>query len=281
MSESGTAYFLGQAPETIEAVPSQGLTESAIAGMRSNVKSSRIGDSIVLAGSSVEVGRLKRVLESVEIGKSVQVEVAVVETAVSQYETVNRWLDGLRLAVSGELSGDLEATGLPSLTWGFEVAHLLRLREVDKTSRILHNQAIRATAGTKVIFASGRVLADELYQNTAESGRDLRTRIERRTVGWNMEVEASELTSGWYVKATVKDGAVAQAEETTTELTSETRLALGGGWVMLADYCRAADSTIGRDIGRLSRVPVLRRVFRQSQDEGGQRRVIVWIRLVE
>lgn len=277
-SEDGAVYLIGQSSQTLDVVPSHGLRQEDVQAFGIEGASIYIlGDKALLRGNESQVAKLREALSGFAVRPFVLFDLAIVETDSKNIQTLNSWLDGFKAQAS--LKGGL---GIPMTTgYTFEVKDLFELEKMSEGLHVQLNQTVQLTSGSKTRFATGRVLTDELFTNVAESGQNLQSGVERRTVGLTLEVDASEASGTWALRYKASDGDVAQnQQETTTELEGEHRAIASGSWGLLATYTRKTTQDDRSGIRGLRQVPLLGKLlFQRKEGSLETRQVTIYARL--
>lgn len=137
-------------------------------------------------------------------------------------------------------------------------------------------------SGSQTRFESGQVEERELITREPETGKDLVSKIERRTIGLTMNLGATAFPGGWQLRVDFQDSDPSGGTERTTSFRGERGLLDGEeGFFLLASFNRKSESSTGRAVPVLgSGSGWLARQFKKRETFRGQRSVMVLARRV-
>ena len=81
-----------------------------------------------------------------------------------------------------------------------EVRLLWQLLEKDDTAKVEFRQQAQIISGTSTKFTSGQIVEQPLIVREPQTGKDLVTQIDRRTVGLSLNLRATAFADGWHIE---------------------------------------------------------------------------------
>lgn len=282
-------YFGGKESKEIAVVPSYGLTAAEAGSLTGDGHGVRlVADKLVLQGDKSRLSDVRRALESFSSRPSILLEIMVVDVSTNTVERVNAWLDAFKVgagfvAKSAEIAsnvsnpvGQLATKG--ELTYDVNLSALFQLLEGDSSARVQLRQQTEILSGANAVFEAGDVQSTPLIIREPETGRDLVTAIERRTIGLSVDLRATALESGWQIEVELEDSGSSNGRETATKFRGQRRIADRSGPVLLCSFSRRANEAMEREVPGLGRAPKVGRWFRKKETLGRERSVMVLVR---
>ncbi len=283
-------YFGGKEEKVLASLPSWGLSDTELRGVLGS-SASVVGDRVVVETEQGRLTQLRETLEEFKERPSLTLEVFVVDIAKNSVDRVNERLDQVRIGggylaksalvcATGSLGA---AAGVGSIqrvagpVYDVEVRGLFELLELDRTARVELRQQAQILSGSMTRFSSGEVQERELITREPETGKDLVSRIERRTIGLTLSLRAMAFPGGWHVKFVIEDRNRVTGSERTTNFEGERQLrGEDSGFFLLATFNRQADARIRRGLPLFQRLPrAMGRAFRQSETDHQSRSVMI------
>jgi len=209
------------------------------------------------------------------------------DVAEGSVDRVNAWLDQVRIgggylakaALSvgtGGVTGVQEITSVSGPVYDVALTGLFDMLETDRTSRVELRQQVQVLSGSETTFSSGEIVETPLIIREPETGKDLVSRLERRTVGLTMRLKGVWTGDAWHFRIELEDSNVVSQRERSNKLTTEKLMVPGAGMTLLASFTRKTDETVAKAVpvlGSLGRVG--RKLFTKRQSDHASRSMML------
>lgn len=293
--DSGRIWmFGGDEVESIKSFPSYGLSAQELARF-SGGQASAIGDRIVIQGDERVHSEISEVLKVVSARKTVGLELLVIDVSARDFERLNAWLDSLGVtvgyaaqktlavnpAMGGVLGSTLGAFQASGITYDVSINSVLGLLDDLQSTKMELRQQLQIVSGTTVVFSSGQIIEQQLFVRPDESETNLITQIERRTVGLDVNLTATNYDEKWHFVINISDSSLNETGETTTVLETEKIVDANQSNVwQLASFSRKVKSRVVSTSPLLKVVPFLKRKTKRDNTQTDDRQVVVLGRLL-
>ena len=157
---------------------------------------------------------------------------------------------------------------------------LWQLLEKDNTAKVEFRQQAQIFSGTETVFSSGQVVEVPLIVREPQTGKDLVTQIERRTVGLQLHLRATALGESWQVDFDLEDGSIVNGKEQTTKFTGQRRMDVDGNFFLLASFTRRSREEAKREVTGFGKIPMVGSAFRKSTAQRANRSFMILARAV-
>lgn len=286
--QDGAVWFIGPDSEkVVRSFPAYGLTTAELRGaIKEGV--SVVGGRVVVDADPVKAAQIGEVLGGFSNRLSLTMELLVLDVASNQVERVNAWLDQVNVAAGYATKSALPAFGAASAasavvdrgwTWDVNLSTLWSFLDVGDAARIELRQQVRVLSGSQTKFESGEVIETPVILREPQTGRDLVSQIDRRTVGLVVTLGASYASGHWVMDLEIQDGSFAAGREVRTGLKTQTTVRVGERMALLGSYTRATVASSEKGVPVLSSIPKLgKALFRKSTVKRGNRSVVVLCR---
>jgi len=286
----GTWMVGGEAVRSITYLPSYGLNASDVAGI-SREGARLVADRIVLEVDEGKTKELRAVVESFKVRPAMLVELFLLDVASSSVDRINAWLDEFRIAggyvaraaivasdPTGAVAGSM-VTKVASPVYDVNVKGLLELIEKERSARVELRQQVQVLSGSETVFQSGEIIENQIITREPETGKDLVSGFERRTVGLQLKLRAVSTTAGWYFNVNLEDSNFVANRERSNKIVTERLMPPGGAMTLLASFTRKTDESIGQAVPILSSIPKLgRRLFTKKVSNSATRSLMLLAR---
>jgi len=294
LDSSRSVYVVGgDSVKVISQFPSYGLSAQDVS-LISRDGARLVADRIVVEEDESRTKQISDVIETFRSRQSVVLELFLLDTSDSQAARVNEWLDQVKIG-AGMVAQSAFVTAAPQAgaaqtfqrlskhgpEYDVQVRGLLELIERDRNSRLELRQQIQVLSGSESMFSSGEIIERPIILREPETGKDLVSRYDRRTVGLQLRLKAVSLPAGWSLKVDMEDSNFVSDREKTTKVTMERILKPGAGMTLLASFTRSSSETLHRGVPILSKMGRLgKRLFETTANSSGNRAVMLLVREV-
>jgi type II secretory pathway component GspD/PulD (secretin) len=142
-------------------------------------------------------------------------------------------------------------------------------------------QQVQVMSGGRTHFESGEVVEIPLIVREPQTGRDLVTQIDRRTVGLQVDLDAVHVDGRWVLTVDFQDSTFSGGREVRTAMQSQKMVKLGSPVTLLASFTRTTAATTATRVPVLGSIPKIgRSLFRKSTTQRGNRAVMILARPV-
>lgn len=291
--EAGNVFFFGgKDSKELVVLPSYGLTSQEI-GNAFGTTAKIVGDKIVADAEQFRVSQMRTALEGLRTRPSLVVELMVLDVATNTVHRVNAWIDSFKasagfVAKSADVAANVanpigqvgQVLNGGRMRYDVDLGVLFTLLDGDSSARIQLRQQAQILSGSETRFESGDVLSTPLITREPETGKDLVSRIERRTVGLRVTLGAVALSNEWHLKLDLEDSGFANGAETTTKVVAERRLTDAEPVSLLASFSRTVDERRSSAVPVLGTAPKIGRWFTKKTRDGRERSLMVLVRPV-
>jgi type II secretory pathway component GspD/PulD (secretin) len=275
----------------VRSFPSYGLTATEVRGaIREGA--SVVGDRIIVETDAVHAAQLGEVLGSFSNRLALTMELLVLDVASNKVDRVNAWLDSFNAAAgyttkSAAASvvgpdGTLSGISDRGWTWDLQLSALFSMLDDGGDTRIELRQQLQVLSGTTAHFESGEVVETPLIVREPQTGKDLVSSIDRRTVGLTVDLVGTHFADRWLIDLTINDGSLQNGREVKTGGRFQRQLrAQDLRPSLLASFTRTTSDRTDKRVPVLGGIPkVGNALFRKSVTNRGSRSVMVLARPV-
>lgn len=286
---SGT-WYIGSDPEKlVVSFPSYGLTATEVRGA---IKDGQvIADRVVVEADSVRAAQIGETLGAFSNRLSLTMEILVLDVASNSVDRVNAWLDqvniGAGYVTKSAIAAVDPAAGLAAVApdrgwvWDVDLRGLLRLLDDGGNVRMELRQQVQVMSGGKTRFESGEVIEVPLIVREPQTGRDLITQIDRRTVGLDVTLEAVHVDGRWVLTLAFLDSSINNGREVKTSIQAQKMLRPDAPMTLLASFTRATVASKRSSVPILGTIPKIgRRLFSKGTTDRGNRSIMILARPV-
>jgi type II secretory pathway component GspD/PulD (secretin) len=285
-----SAFFFGaQEEKSFADFPSYGLT-AAEAQAVFKEQSSVVGDRLIVETQPRRAAEIRDALKGLAVRPTLNLEVVMVDVATNTIDRVNAWLDtfSVGLGYVSQSANALAQTSTPAGTaaaisgsgWfrDVQLKGLFALLDTDSSASVELRQQAQILSGSQTVFSSGQVVEVPLIVREPQTGKDLVTQIERRTVGLQLRLRATALGETWQVEFDLEDGALVNSKEQTTKFTGQRRVAVDGNFLVLASFSRRSREEAKREVTGFGKIPMVGSAFRKSTAQRANRSFMILAR---
>lgn len=289
----GGVILIGADPEkSLQSFPSYGLNGAGLGGILKD-GGAIVGDRIWVETDTVRGAEIGEALAAVANRKTLLLELYVLDVASNRVDRVNEWLDSMTAGV-GYVSSSAPLILNPAggigqaiqpqrgLTHDLELKALFQLLELERDIRLELRQQVQILSGSEVQFQAGEVVSTPLIRREPQTGQDLITEIERRTVGLNLTVNATSWSNRWYLKASFSDSSLTGtgqgARERTTKLVADRMIRDTENMFLLASFTRTSRERDLRGVPILAKWKWTKRFSQKSEVNSGSRNFMILAR---
>ena len=136
------------------------------------------------------------------------------------------------------------------------------------------------SSGTTTKFTSGQIVEQPLIVREPQTGKDLVTQIDRRTVGLSLNLRATAFADGWHIEFDLSDSAISNAAERTTTFTGQRRIKDNDGFFLLTSFNRTVRDGARLEVPGFAKIPLVGKAFRKSTASTQNRSVVLLARPV-
>jgi hypothetical protein len=296
---SGTVfYFGGEESESVESFPTYGLSPGELSGIL-GTGARVIGDRVFMSAGQRRGSQLKQELAKLGARRSITLELYALDVGSVDIDRLNEWLDQFRVGVGYVSRGLVETAvggavgGLPGGAqfgqqrsvsgprWDVQVDGLLSLLETLSDSRMELRQQVQVLSGSISHFESGEVVETPLIIREPETGQDLVSRVERRTVGLELQLGATAWDEVWSVDVEISDSSFAGGSERSTSYRGGRIIGKEDRMVQLASFTREVVEERKQAVPVLGKLPgAMGRAFTKSSEVKQRRQFILLARRV-
>lgn len=173
---------------------------------------------------------------------SLTLEVFLLDVSTNTTDRVNAWLESFRLGGGYVDQTAAMVNPVAAVAKGFvrdvDVRLLWQLLEKDNTAKVEFRQQAQILSGTSTKFTSGQIVEQPLIVREPQTGKDLVTQIDRRTIGLSLNLRATAFADGWHIEFDLSDSAISNAAERTTTFTGQRRIKDNDGFFLLTSFNR-------------------------------------------
>lgn len=295
--ESGRTWMVGGEPvEVVSQLPSYGLSAGDVAGI-TREGARLVADRIVLQADQSKTSEVREVLETFKDRPAITLELFLLDVADGSIDRVNAWLDQVRIgggylakAALTTASGGAGAVGEAVQTiskvrgpvYDVEVRGLFDLLEKERGSRVELRQQVQVLSGSETQFSSGEIVETPIFLREPETGKDLVSRIERRTVGLQVRLRGVQIEDAWHFRIELEDSNFVSQRERSTKVVTERTLKTDAGMTLLASFSRKTDERLKRGVPVLSNLGKWGdRVFTKTEASRASRSLMLLARPVK
>lgn len=291
----GSSWMVGgEAVHVVTQSPSYGLSSAEVAGI-SHESARLVGDRIILEADQGKTKEIQQVLEAYKIRPSMLLELFLLDVSSTSVDRVNEWLDQFRIGVGyvaqaalvvadpthGAVAAAATIQKVSGPVYDVQVAGLLRIIEKERNARVELRQQLQVVSGSETTFSSGEIVETQLITREPETGKDLVSKVERRTVGLQLRLRGVDMGDGWFFRVDLDDSNFVSNRERSTKIITERYLKLGTGLTLLASFTRKSDETIRSGVPILGAMGRLgRRLFNKQEKLHGERSLMLLARPV-
>lgn len=212
--KDGAFYFVGgEGEESVVALPAGALDASAVKvlGEENAVVADRSllfrGDNSAVQDAEALIGNLEEIQDTVDVSAF---RLVVLDVADRDRKPVNDWLEAFQL--SATLTED-------GFSYAADLSALVEFIETSGSSEVLTETVVTLVDGEKTTLNAGQILEREISQAVpTDSGRtNFRTGFDRLNIGFDLDITAKRLLTGWRIESTVSDSSFVNSQETRTE----------------------------------------------------------------
>lgn len=290
----------GSKPEkVIRAFPSYGLTGAEVQPLAKE-GGGLVAGRVIVESDEMRVAEVGGLLESFKARPSLTLELFVLSVAESSTDRVNDWLESFKVGASyfensavpyinplsgigggigGGLGGDYGRKR--GLNYKVDISTLFELVPVGSDLRVELREQVQVLSGGQARFKSGDVVKEVSYTTVpGQVGSDqLVSRIDRRTVGLVVELQATEAEGDWFVRVNLEDSSLSGESERTTSYDGERFIRRDQvGYFLLGSFTRKSDYKGREGVRVVSGVPLLGSVLRRKSHVQENRSVMVLAR---
>lgn len=287
----------GSAAKVIRQFPSHGLDLTQLGALREGV--SLLADQIVVETDQVRANQIGEVVGSLGNRRSLTLEVFMLESGVQDVERINAWLDQLKMGAGYFANSAVPYAGAAQAAGGvvssiinpdanrkrgfsgmFDGQILLDFVRDNTSIKVQLREQIQVLSGGKSRFQSGEVVEDQTYTSVGTTTGQVVSSINRRTVGLEMDVDATFSGTNWFLKVRLQDSTMSATggRELETRYEGERVLTEKEPYFLLASFTRDSKEEIRESIPLLTKLPLIGKVFRKGQNTHEKRQVTVLAR---
>lgn len=253
----------GDAVDVVTQLPSYGLDAGDVAGITKE-GARLVADRIVLQADQSRTAEVREVLEGFKDRRSIILELFLLDVSSGSVDRVNAWLDQVRVGAGylaqttvAAAAGGIGAAApvlqrVSGVTYDVQVKGLFDLLEKERSSRLELRQQVQVLSGSETEFNSGEVVQTPLIIREPETGNDLVSRIERRTVGLQLNLRGVWTGDAWHFRIQLEDSNFVSQGERTTRIVTERILQPNSGMTLLASFTRKTKERVKRGVPVLS-----------------------------
>ena len=291
--EKAEVFMFGGSPQSsIVAFPTYGLEQGEFAAIVDG-QSALVGDKIIVRGDQTQETQVRKVMDEFKDRRHLTIEILMIDIQSTDYDRMNEWLSHLS-ATGGYLARTAAQTVQPGgfgqqvaqnafhgVQYNVDIEGIIALLDVFSSGSVELREQIQILSGSESTFSSGQVISTPLILREPQTGADLTTTIERRTVGLDLNVKATYFDGLWHLVLDIGDSSFQGTTELTTTLQTE-KIIPGDSRAtfQLASFTRDTISTEERAVPLLARIPAVGRAFKKSETVTRKRQVVVFGRLL-
>jgi type II secretory pathway component GspD/PulD (secretin) len=141
-------------------------------------------------------------------------------------------------------------------------------------------QQAQFLSGTSTKFTSGQIVEQPLIVREPQTGKDLVTQIDRRTVGLSLNLRATAFSDGWHIEFDLSDSSLSQGSERTTTFVGQRRIKDADGFFLLTSFNRTVRDRARLEVPGFAKIPLVGKAFRKATLSTQNRSVMLLARPV-